>query len=89
MEASKNNLPDVLTRWSERHGSELHQPRTAQSFVVTREEIVEKGYDLSINRYREIAREAQVHRQPDEILAELRDLEREIASDLEALGERI
>ena len=40
------------------------------------------GYDLSINRYKEVVHEAAEHRPPKEIIAELKVLEREIADGL-------
>lgn len=82
---SKNNLPDVLTRWAQRHGSERERPRTAQSFCVPKADIEANGYDLSINRYKEVVHEQVQHRAPGEILAELRALEDEIARGMEAL----
>src|SRR5690606_4255983 len=33
-EHEKNNLPDALTRWAQRAGSELDSPHTAQSFCI-------------------------------------------------------
>lgn len=69
----KNNLPDVLVRWNERHGEECSRSRTAQSFCVLREEIQASGYDLSLNRYREVAHEAVQYRSPDKIIEQLRD----------------
>src|SRR5262249_40194690 len=48
-EHAKNNLPDILTRWRQRDGSERKNPRSAQSFCVARADIVAQGYDLSIN----------------------------------------
>ena len=50
---SKNNLPDVLSRWRKRADSERSRLRTAQSFCVPKTEIEANGYDLSLNRYRE------------------------------------
>ncbi|HET7696209.1 MAG TPA: class I SAM-dependent DNA methyltransferase, partial [Vicinamibacterales bacterium] len=66
---AKNNLPDVLARWGERDGAERERPRTAQSFCVPKADIVAQGYDLSLNRYKEIVHEAVEHRSPKEILA--------------------
>ena len=77
-EHTKNNLPDVLARWAERAGSERNRPRTAQSFCVPKGDIASLGYDLSLNRYKEVEHKAVEHRAPSEILAELRDLEKEI-----------
>ena len=52
-EHEKNNLPDILSRWSEREGSEKDNERTAQSFCVPKSDIEEQNYDLSINRYKD------------------------------------
>ena len=87
-EHANNNLPDVLTRWTERDGNERERPRTAQSFCVPKADIVAHGYDLSLNRYKEVVHEAVVHRAPREVLAELTKLEEEIQQgikDLEAM----
>jgi type I restriction enzyme M protein len=84
----KNNLPDVAARWKERSGSERGRPRTEQSFCVPKSEIAATGYDLSINRYKELAHEIAEHRPPKEIIAELKALEQEIAhgmAELEAM----
>lgn len=78
-EHAKNNLPDLLARWGQRHTSERERPRTAQSFCVPKADIEANGYDLSINRYKEVVHEAVQHRAPGDILAELRALEGEIA----------
>ncbi|TIW87745.1 MAG: SAM-dependent DNA methyltransferase, partial [Mesorhizobium sp.] len=77
-ELEKNNLPDIGARWAERL-------RTEQSFCVPKSEIAAAGYDLSINRYKEVVHEAIEHRQPKEIVAELKALEKEIAEGLEEL----
>jgi type I restriction enzyme M protein len=84
-EHTKNNLPDVLARWKERDGAERERPRTAQSFCVPRQEIEEQGYDLSINRYKEIEYEEIEHRPPLEIIDELVALEEDIQKGLEEL----
>ncbi len=49
-------------------------------------EIAAAGYDLSINRYKEVVHEAAEHRPPKEIIAELMALESEIAEGLGELG---
>ncbi|MCP8466500.1 type I restriction-modification system subunit M [Pseudomonas sp. ZM23] len=82
---AKNNLPDVLARWHERATSERNRPRTAQSFCVPREEIVANGYDLTLNRYREVEHEVVEHRSPAEILDELEKLEEEIQQGMTVL----
>ena len=57
-EAALNDLPDALARWQAREGAERANPRTARSFVVPKAEIAAAGYDLSLNRYREIEHDA-------------------------------
>jgi type I restriction enzyme M protein len=82
---AKNNLPDVLGRWPQRDGAERERPRTAQSFCVPKEEIAGNGYDLSLNRYKEVEREEVEHVPPKVIIAELLELEREIESGIKEL----
>lgn len=84
-EHAKNNLPDLLARWAQRSGAECNNPRTAQSFCVPREDIVAAGYDLSINRYKEVVHAEVKHDKPADIIRELRALEEEIAKELTAL----
>ena len=84
-EHAKNNLPDALRRWRERGDAEQARPRTAQSFLVPRSEIAAAGYDLSLNRYREVQHAEVAHDTPAQIIAELRTLEGEIAAGLTRL----
>ena len=48
-------------------------------------DIVAQGYDLSLNRYKEIVRDEVEHRSPLEIIAEIEELEGEIAAGLSGL----
>jgi type I restriction enzyme M protein len=84
-EHAKNNLPDVLARWVQRSGTERERPRTAQSFCVPKADIAAQGYDLSLNRYKEVVHEAVEHRAPKEILADLAKLEEEIQRGIKEL----
>lgn len=84
-EHDKNNLPDCLSRWRQRKGSEREQARTSQSFCVPKGEIAAQGYDLSLNRYKELVHDEVEHRPPLEILAELRQIEQEILQGIEEL----
>ena len=84
-EHARNNLPDVLKRWAERDGAERERPRTAQSFAVPKADIVANGYDLSLNRYKEVVHETIEHRAPKEILRELATIEAEIRQGMKEL----
>jgi type I restriction enzyme M protein len=84
-EHAKNNLPDVRERWRERNGAERDRPRTAQSFCVPKADIAGQGYDLSLNRYREVVHEEVEHRTPRAIFAVLNGLEAEIQKEMREL----
>ncbi|MGI8670387.1 MAG: type I restriction-modification system subunit M [Aridibacter sp.] len=81
---SNNNIPDILKRWRDR-ANEAERKRTEQSFLVPKKEIAENGYDLSINRYKEIVYEELNLDSPKVILEELNELENEIQADLKEL----
>jgi type I restriction enzyme M protein len=80
-----NDIPDVLARWSERAGTERERARTEQSFCVPKADIVAQGYDLSLNRYKELVHDEVEHRPPLEIIAEIEKLEGDIAAGLAEL----
>jgi type I restriction enzyme M protein len=84
-EHAKNNLPDVLTRWSQRDDTELARDRTDQSFCVPKGDIVGNDYDLSINRYKEVVHAVSEHLPPKMILAKLAVLEAEIQAGMKEL----
>ncbi|MHC5612944.1 MAG: HepT-like ribonuclease domain-containing protein [Nostoc sp.] len=83
-EHTKNNLPDVLSRWRSRNTTERERSRTAQSFCVPNN-IAAQGYDLSLNRYKEVVHEEVEHRAPKDILANLAKLEAEIQQGMKEL----
>jgi type I restriction enzyme M protein len=53
---------------------------------VPKADIVAQGYDLRLNRYREVVHDEVEHRRPQDILAELSQLELEIQREMKALG---
>jgi type I restriction enzyme M protein len=81
-EHMKNNLPDVVARWAKRDTTEVANARTAQSFCVAASEIAAAGYDLSLSRYKEVVHEAVEHVPPQQLIAELKQLEAEIQAGL-------
>jgi type I restriction enzyme M protein len=84
-EHTKNNLPDILVRWRQRDSAECERPRTAQSFCIPKADIAAQGYDLSLNRYKEVVHKEIYHRPPKEILADLAKLEAEIQEGMREL----
>ena len=69
-------LPFIIVRISDER-SETERARTEQSFLVPKAEIVENGYDLSINKYKKTAYVPVEYPPTSEIFAELRALEAE------------
>ena len=49
--------------------------RTEQSFCVPKADIAAQGYDLSLNRYKEVVHDEVEHRPPLDIIADLERLE--------------
>jgi len=71
---SLDNMPDILARW-DNLAAEYAHARTEQSFMVDKEAIVSNGYDLSINRYKEVVYEEIEYDAPEVIMGRLRALQ--------------
>ncbi len=83
-----NDIPDIIERFKNRE-KEVDRERTEQSFMVPKEEIVENGYDLSINKYKKVEYIPVEYPPTSEILANLHELEMEITSGLAELEEML
>ena len=83
----ENDIPDIIERF-DNLDKEVDRKRTEQSFFVDKSEIVENGYDLSINKYKEIEYEEVVYDAPEVILGRVKELEDEIVKGISEL-ERI
>ena len=81
---AENDIPDIVARFHDLAGEE-GRARTEQSFLVPKEEIVENGYDLSINKYKKTEYVPVEYPPTSEIFAQLRQLEAEIQKGLEEL----
>ena len=83
-----NDINDIVERFSNLD-KELDRKRTEQSFFVPVEEIRDNGYDLSINKYKEIEYEEVKYDSPQEIMLRIRELEMDITAGIEELAEMI
>jgi len=63
----KNDIPEIMKRWKVRNHSDQSN-RKAKFFLVPVVEIKENGYDLSINRYKEIDYEQIEYLSPEAII---------------------
>lgn len=79
-----NDIPDIIERYENLAAEESRQ-RTEQSFMVPVEEIRDNGYDLSINKYKEIVYEKIEYEPTSVILGRINDLEIEIKQELKEL----
>ena len=79
-----NDVPDIINRFHNLE-AEVDRKKTEQSFFVDKAEIVDKDYDLSINRYKEIVYEKVEYDPPEVILDRLDKLSQDINSKMEEL----
>ena len=85
---SESDLPDVRVqwkKWADGKGKRHFADRKAKAFFITAADIRENGYDLSLNRYKEVVHEEVKHDPPKTIVKRLRKLEEAIAQDLTEL----
>ena len=79
-----NDIPDIIARFHNLAG-EADRKRTEQSFFVPKQEIVDNGYDLSINKYKKTEYKPVEYPSTQEILSELKELESQITAGLKEL----
>lgn len=75
-----NDIPDIIERFHNLANEEGRE-RTGKSFFVDKQEIVDNGYDLSINKYKKVEYVAVEYPPTSEILDELDRLNEEIAKE--------
>lgn len=79
-----NDIPDIIARFKA-VDKETERKRTEKSFLVAKQEIVDNDYDLSINKYKKIDYIPEIYPSPEEIFADLNELEMKITSGLSEL----
>lgn len=79
-----NDIPDIIERFKNLD-KEAERKRTEKSFLVPRQEIADNGYDLSINKYKEIEYIPVEYPPTSEIMAEIRELEAQIQTEMDEL----
>lgn len=83
-EIKDNDIPDIISRFRNPEG-EAERQRTEKSFFVPRDEIVENGYDLSINKYKKTEYKPVEYLSTQEIMSDLHELEMQITQGLAEL----
>lgn len=85
---AENDIPDIIQRFGNLD-SEKERARTDKSFFVSKAEIVENSYDLSLNKYKKTEYVPVEYAPTSEILADLQELETEITKGLKELEEML
>lgn len=80
----EDDIPDIIRRFRNLEG-ETDRKRTEQSFFVEKKEIVENGYDLSINKYKEVEYIPVEYPPTEEIMDRIMELDAEIAREMQEL----
>lgn len=80
----ENDIPDIIASYKNRH-NEDNTDRKAKHFFVDADDIRQNGYDLSINKYKEVEYEEVQYEAPSKILADIKALESEVQTSLEEL----
>lgn len=81
---AENDIPDIIERFKHLD-QEVDRKRTDKSFLVPKKEIVENGYDLSINKYKEVEYIPVEYPPTIGNLANIRQLEWEIGKEMDEL----
>lgn len=84
----QNDIPDIIKRFSCLE-NEIDRKRTEKSFFVPKQEIVDNGYDLSINKYKQIEYVKIEYPPTKEIMAEIMEINKEITKELKVLYEML
>ena len=89
-----NDLPHTIAQWKKyqaiasdvrRQTSDEFTDKTQKAFVVSKQDIADNKYDLSINRYKEVVYAEETYEAPKVILKKLKALENDILNDLNEL----
>ena len=82
-----NDIPDIIARY-ENLEAETARTRKDQSFFVSVEEIRSNGYDLSINKYKEVEKVKVEYDKPSVVLGRIKDLQTEITAAIKEFEEK-
>ena len=82
-----NDIPDVIARFKNLPAEES-RTRIDQSFFVPVDEIRANGYDLSINKYKEVEKVKVEYEAPEVVLGRIEELQGEISDAIKEFREK-
>ncbi|SFP83393.1 type I restriction enzyme M protein [Butyrivibrio proteoclasticus] len=83
-EIKDNDIPDIISRFKNLE-AEKDRKRTDKSFMVSKKEIADNDYDLSINKYKEVEYVAVEYPPTSEIMSNIREIEKQISREMDEL----
>lgn len=83
-----NDIPDIINRFHNLD-NEVNRTRVEQSFFVSKEEIKDNSYDLSINKYKEVIKEKVEYESTKVILQRIEEYEKQFQESLTKLKEML
>ena len=83
-EIKDNDIPDIISRFKNLE-AEKDRKRTDKSFVVSKKEIADNNYDLSINKYKEIEYIPVEYPPTSEIMENIREIEKQISHEMDEI----
>jgi len=89
-EIEKNDIPHIIDSFKKcMDDKELEPTKEDKWFFVDKSEIVDNGYDLSINKYKEIEYEEVVYEASEVIMDKIDKLEMSIIEDIKVLKKMV
>ena len=82
---SDNDIPDIIARFHNLD-VEADRERTEKSFFVPKKEIVDNGYDLSINKYKKVEYVPVEYPSTTELMNDLYELQMKISEGMDELN---
>jgi type I restriction enzyme M protein len=79
-----NDLPDIVKEWKARNKNK-NDDRKVKHFFVPLKEIIENGYELNVNRYKEVHYQATEYESSKAILENIEQINDDISKSLEEL----
>lgn len=80
------DIPDIIEKWrAVKNDKTLEPAKEDKWFWVEKDAIIANGYDLSINKYKEIEYEEVEYEKPEVILSRIEELEKSIMQDIAEL----
>ena len=83
-EIKDNDIPDIISRFKNLE-AEKDRKRIDKSFVVSKKEIADNNYDLSINKYKKIEYVPVEYPPTSEIMENIREIEKQISHEMDEL----